>query len=92
MEKLNKSTEGVLLIDSDSSPLTEDSLSLAEKGIYSYDVSIDEEHKGEYIQIAAPKVPLQAEQLPDEIRKILMDHKISANAAADKYLRVEHAY
>ena len=92
MEKLSKSTEGVLFIDSDGSPLAEDSVSLAEKGIYSYDVSFDDKHKGEYIQIAAPKIPLQAEQLPDEIRKILMDQKISANAAADKYLRVEHAY
>ena len=92
MEKLSKSTEGVLFVDSDGSPLAEDSLNLAEKGIYSYDVSFEDEHKDEYVRIAAPKVPLQVEQLPDEIRKILMDHKIAANAATDKYLRVKHAY
>ena len=92
MEKSKKFTQGLLLIDADESSLAEDGLDLADKGVYSYDVSFDEEHEEEYVQIAAPKVPIQANQLPDNILKILENHKISADAKTDKYLHVEHAY
>lgn len=92
MEELKKSTQCLLLIDSDGTPLTEDSMKLAEKGIYCYDVSFDEGHEEEYVQIAVPNVPLQSDQLPDDILRILKNHRISANAKTDKYLHVEHAY
>ena len=92
MEGLSKSTQGTLLIDSDGSPLAEDALCLAEKGIYSYDASPDIGHQNKYVQIAVPKEPLHAEQLPPQILRILQAHKLPADAEADRYLHVKHAY
>ena len=92
IKKLKKSTQAILLIDSEENSLIEDGLILAEKGIFVYDVSFDIGHGEEYIQIATPKKPLLIEQLPAEILTILDNHKISANATTDKSIRVEHAY
>lgn len=90
MEKLGKSTQGKLLIAQDGSALAEDSLLLAEKGIYSYDVSFDDGNR--YVQIAVPEVPLMANKLPADIWKILRNNTIAEDAAADRFLQVEHAY
>ncbi len=90
MEELGKSTQGRILIAPDGSALAEDSLILAEKGIYSYDVSFDDGNN--YVQIAVPEVPLKANQLPAEIWEILRNNTIQGDATVDRYLQVEHAY
>ncbi len=92
MEELGKSTQGKLLIAQDGSALAEDSLALAEKGIYSYDVSFDDGHENEYVQIAGPEEPLKANQLPAKVWEILRNNTISGDAAVDRYLHIEHAY
>ena len=92
MKQLKKTTQGTLAIDSDGSPLAKDGLSLAEKGVYVYDVSIDDGHDGEYVQIAIPQTPILVEQLPPEILAIVNCHKISADVTTDKYIHVDNAY
>lgn len=92
MEELDKSTQGTLLLERDGSALAEDGLSLAEKGIYCYDVLLDEGHNDEYEQIAVPKKPLVVGRLPRDIQDILTTHRILASADTDKRVHIERAY
>ena len=92
LESLDRTTWGKLLIEADGSALAEDGAELAGKGIYCFDVSFDEEHAEEYVKIAVPEKPICVEDLPAKIQNFLKHHNIDADAAADKYIQIKHAY
>ncbi|MDD6385771.1 hypothetical protein [Lactobacillus equicursoris] len=89
MNELQRSTSGKLLLADNGSKLTKDAILLAEKGVFSYDVSKD---GSRYNKIAVPKRPLNLNLLPKRIQNVIRDHKVDTNAEKSKYVIVEHAY
>lgn len=89
MNTLQKNTTGKLLLVNNESQLVKDACLLAEKGVFSYDVSED---GSMYVKIAVPKEPLNIKMLPKRIQDILKDHLVDANTEKNKYIQVGHAY
>ena len=92
MTVLAPSSVGHLLIDKSVSPLSEDSLILAQKGLFCFDVSFNSDHDRDYEKIAYPETPITLQQLPDPIKSILSSHRLEANAGQDSFIKVVHAY
>lgn len=62
---------------------------LIAKGITCFDVY---KQGDDYIKIAESFEPITIDQLDDEIKDIIRDHKIDADFLNDKIIKVEHAY
>ncbi|MCF0137034.1 MAG: hypothetical protein HUJ66_01580 [Oscillospiraceae bacterium] len=85
-------SEYTLEIGTDNGDLAEDACSLARKGIFSFDVSFDNEHMDDYVRIAVPHNPLHVDSLPEKTKQVLVSHRLSFNAANEKNVKVAHAY
>ena len=92
-KELEKTTSAVLEAPYVDNPLMRDATGLAEKGVFSFDAVTDNsEYDREYVKIASPKTPIRYAALPDDIKKLLQDHIVPADAAKEKYICVKHAY
>jgi len=89
MDELDDFASGRLLNVKSHSEQGEDCSLLIEKGITCFDVH---ENGDDYSKIAESFEPITIEQLDDEIKAILQDHKIDADFMTDTIIKVEHAY
>ncbi|MDO5295550.1 MAG: hypothetical protein Q4F00_02760 [bacterium] len=91
---LAPTTAAHMLMDQELGTLTEDARHLASRGLFCYDVAYDQNGSptDQYHKIAFPEKPLILEDLPDNIKRIIVDHFVSADAASDQYIHVDHAY
>ena len=87
-------TTAHMLIGRDLGTLAEDARRLAGCGIFCYDVTYGEDGSpaDQYHKIAFPEKPLKLDDLPERIKSIIGDHLVNADAAADQYIQVDHAY
>ena len=92
LNSLPHSSPSKLLIPDDASPLAEDSKNLSGKGIFCFDTAVEENRPHEYKKIAAPDIPLKLSALPDNIRKILENHKVDADVKASGFINVPHCF
>ena len=84
-------TTGILLIENDGSPLSEDALRYACHGITCFDVDINNNNSS-YTKISFPEKPLCISELPKDVRKVLSDHTINVDASATNTIDVPHAF
>ena len=92
LETLDFSTNGALLIDDNDSPLVQDCRTLVKKGIYCFDVAIDDGRPNEYKKIAIPNDPLLLSDLPEDIKNLMAEHVVPVDVKSSMYIRVPHAY
>lgn len=93
MNKLERTTTEVLEANYINNTLINDAIKLSQKGIFCFDAVIDDAaHSNEYVRISSPSAPLHFEELPDAIKSVLMDHRVSVDITAAKYLQVNHEY
>lgn len=92
LNELRETTQGHLLLKDSSNQLAQESLSLSQKGIYCFDVAIDDNRPDEYKKIALPDQPLNVLDLPERIKNLLCDHTIDVDVASELFIRVPHAY
>ncbi|MBQ7501628.1 hypothetical protein IJT93_02790 [bacterium] len=92
MEKMPKTTAGILLIPADGCPLAEDGLLLASKGIFCFDAVTDGEYPDAYKKIARPETPIKISELPEKIKLILDSHIVNTNIADRSFLKIQHAF
>lgn len=78
--------------NNESDDLFQDCIILSSKGIFCYDVAVDEERIDEYRRISEPVKPLTINDLPDDIKEIMNSHKVDVDVTKDLYISVEHAY
>ena len=76
----------------ESNELYQDCIILSSKGIFCYDVAVAEERIDEYKRISEPIKPLTINDLPEDIKAIMMSHKVDIDVTKDLYISVEHAY
>ncbi|MBQ3865437.1 MAG: hypothetical protein II776_00935 [Clostridia bacterium] len=92
LQELKETTQGTLLIPGTDSQLSQDVLSLSKKGVYCFDVAIDDGRPNEYKKIAAPDHPIMLSDLPDRIKSIMCNHIVDVDVASESLIRVAHAY
>jgi len=92
MNSLNKTTNANLLIDNDGSYLAEDSIELSSKGIFCFDVFIDDNNNCNYSKIASPSEPILFSSLPQNIKNIISSHNINIDVLHTDTVTVKHAY
>ena len=92
LSELQVTTQGTLLFDASDNQLTQDCLTLSSKGIFCFDVAIDEDRPNEYKKIAVPKEPIRVIDLPEDIQTILKTHSVAVDVATESYISVPHAY
>ena len=93
MEELKEKSEEKLLCEyKESNELLQYCISMARKGIYCYDISQDDGHINEYKKIVEPVEPLSYEELPEEIKELLIGNKVNIDVITDKYINLKHAY
>ena len=69
-----------------------EAISWAQRGIYYFDVAFDDGYADSYVKVACPKSPMRMHDLPNNIKKILADHMIDADASSTNRIKVKHAY
>ncbi|MBQ7567852.1 hypothetical protein IJT17_03515 [bacterium] len=91
---MEQHTNANMLIDRNGSPLANDAFALASCGLFCYDVAYDKDHHptSYYNKIAFPDKQLKITNLPDNIKRLICDHLISADAASDQLIQVDNAY
>ena len=89
MDELDDFASGKLIGIKQHSEQGEDCSLLISKGITCFDVF---KHGDDYGKIAESFEPITIDQLDDEIKDILQDHKIDADFLNDDIIKVEHAY
>lgn len=89
---LNVTTKGRICGIKGSNPLTEECLVLSEKGLYCFDVDTTETYGDFYRKVTCPEKELFLRDLPENIRKILSNHVVSADVSASDKLIISHAY
>ena len=93
IESLSTTTEANLLCDYDEeNDLLKDCISLAQKGIYCFDISEDEKYEGDYIKISVPKNPINLESLPERIKELMKDRIVNEDISEVNLLHLKHAY
>ena len=92
LDNFQTTTQGSLLFDASDNQLTQDCLILSGKGIFCFDVAIDEDRPNEYKRIAFPQEPIKVSDLPKKIQSILATHKVDVDVTFDAYISVPHAY
>ena len=92
LSDLQATTCGALLFDVSDNQLTQDCLALTSKGIFCFDVAVDENRPNEYKKIAFPKEPVKVCDLPENIQTILKTHKVEVDVTTESYITVPHAY
>ncbi len=89
---LKVNTQGKIYTTRDSNSLIEECLVFSSKGLYCFDVDMDETYGDFYRKITYPEEELYLKDLPENIRKILSDHVVCTNVSANDELTVQHAY
>ena len=92
LETLENRTTGSLLIEDNDSPLAQDCRSLVRKGVFCFDIAIDDGRPDEYKKIAEPNEPILLSDLPENIRNLMTEHLVPVDVASSMYIRVPHAY
>lgn len=92
LEELKQSTHGNLIITNEDNLLTQDAVIISGKGIFCFDVALDDGRPDEYKKIAIPSMPISLEKLPENIQNIMNNHRITIDVAKDSYIKVPHAY
>lgn len=93
LDELDKMTEEYVMSGlCGMNQLIEDCITLAQKGIYCYDISEDDGHENEYKKIVEPVEPLRYEDLPKPIRGIMQNHRVDVDVRNGNYIKVPHAY
>lgn len=82
-------TETLYIPDNDS-PLIQDCKILSRKGLYCFDVAIDEEKPELYKKISAPSTALKIFDLPSEIKAVMEKHIVDVDVASNTYISVPH--
>ena len=90
LDEAEEITEFILHTEYENNQLFEDCLLLARKGIFCYDVSTADPQQ--YKKISSPVQPLKFDDLPENIKKIMIDNKVDINAKTEPIIRVGHAY
>ena len=85
-------TEGKPYNPQGSDPLLEDCLALSSKGIFCFDVDTDETYGDFYRKYSYPEKELFLSDLPENIKKIIIDHTIDTNVSLTDRIVVPHAY
>ena len=92
LHELKENTQGILLIPDKDCQLSKDCLSLSQKGLFCFDVAIDDNRPYDYKKAAIPHKPLMVSDLPDKIRSVLCNHIVNVNVESEEYIHVPHAY
>ncbi len=92
LQELKDTTKGTLLTPNTDSQLSQDGLSLSNKGVFCFDVAIDDDRPNEYKKIAVPDHPILLSDLPDRIKSIMCNHIVDVDVASETFIRVAHAY
>lgn len=81
-----------MIIDNDGSQLAIDAESLAQKGLFYFDVCPDIDYEYGYSKVSYPDKALHLADLPADIQSILSDHLIDTDVSKTNRIRVNHAY
>jgi hypothetical protein len=92
LKELTSSTEAKLLCPEADNQLVKDAKLLASKGIYCFDVTNEKPHDENYKKIAEPLKSININDLPGNIIKILLTHKVDVDLTTSNYIDVVHAY
>ncbi len=92
LDTLAQKTIGNLLIDDNGSPLATDCKTLSSKGVFCFDVAVDDNRPDEYKKVSFPQDPLKVFELPDDIKRELSSHLVDLDVSQQDYIRVQHAY
>ena len=79
-------------LGTDSNPLVSEFVDLSSKGLYCFDVEMENPEGESYSKITYPDVPIALDDLPDNIKKILQNHIIDADLTRNNQVKVPHAY
>jgi len=61
----------------------DDSLSMADRGLYSFDASDKRDRHGSYVLVATPGKPIHVDQLPGHVQRLVLRARIQAVRFAD---------
>lgn len=92
LDTLVQKTIGNLLVDENGSPLAVDCKTLSSKGVFCFDVAVDDNRPDEYKKVSFPQDPLRISELPDDIKRELSSHLVDLDVSKQDYIRVQHAY
>lgn len=92
LRKLSNTTPGTLLIREEDNSLVKDCLLLSGKGIYCFDVAIEENRVDEYKKVAVPSIPIRLTDLPTNIQEIMKNHVVDVDVEQEAFIHVPHAY
>lgn len=84
--------EKILTEYTEMNSLIKDYITLSRKGIYCFDVCMDERKYDQYVKLCEPVKPLTYDELPREIKNILSGSRVDIDVAKEKMISVEHAY
>lgn len=91
MNDLKEFTQGKLLTEYDgTNQLLSDCILLSRKGIYCFDVCLENENQ--YIKIAEPLKPLLFDELPTKIKEMFCENRVDTDVTEESIICVEHAY
>jgi hypothetical protein len=65
---------------------------LANKGLYYFDVSYEDNYGNSYIRIAIPDNTINIVSLPSNIQKLLSNNKLDIDVSTSEAIKVKHAY
>ncbi|MBO5908067.1 MAG: hypothetical protein J6Q85_07975 [Clostridia bacterium] len=85
--RLAETTAEKLIVSYEDNDLINDAVVLSRKGIFCFDASGDS-----YDKLSMPEAPLNVENLPSDIRKILLNRILDVDVAVADTVEVDHAY
>lgn len=89
LNQLNESTDYMLCSEDSDNTLMNDFKLLANKGLFCYDSCNSLE--SDYSLCSYPKSPINVNNLPIEVKKILLEHTLKIDFMKEKYLNIEKA-
>ncbi len=89
-ESLRDSSTETLYVPDKDSPLIQDCKILSRKGLYCFDVAIDDEQPDLYKKVSAPSTALTLFDLPSDIKSLMEKHIVDVNVEANTYISVPH--
>lgn len=90
LEELPITTEAKLICPDENNQLMIDAKLLTQKGIFCFDVTTQK--KRDYQKLTEPIKPIHINNLPEKIRKLLQNHKISIDLPQITNFDIKHAY
>lgn len=93
IDKLEISTKEKIVTKYDEeNQLVKDCIELARKGVYCYDFCEEKDHINEYKKVTEPLKPIHYNDLPQNIKDIMKDHRVDIDVNDYEYITVKHAY